>query len=120
VRADQPIEDLAQSQRQLVAILFEHRLHLFKQRERFCTRAPISDKSAGPSAHTCARERMRLGRRLETKRAERGRGSLSPTPAISGNASEMDGTPVVKGQTPDSVNELQTARAKLRGGAFAE
>jgi hypothetical protein len=63
---------------------------------------------------------MRLGRRLETKRAERGRGSLSPTPAISGNASEMDGTPVVKGQTQDSVKGLQTAGAKLRGGAFAE
>jgi hypothetical protein len=63
---------------------------------------------------------MGLGRRLKTNRAERGRGSSSPTPAISGNATEMDDTPVVKGQTLDSVKGLQTAGAKLRGGPFAE
>jgi len=63
---------------------------------------------------------MRLGRRLEAEHAERGRGGLSPTPAISGNASEMDGTPVVKRQALGWVNLLQAAGAKLRGDAFGE
>jgi hypothetical protein len=62
---------------------------------------------------------MRLDRRLETKRAERRRGSLSPTPAISGNASEVDGTrrlqPLATPEMPLDTPPPRDSRL-IRGG----
>jgi hypothetical protein len=51
VGADQTIEDLAQGQRQLVAVFVEHALHLIEELPRLCARPPVVDKPARSNAY---------------------------------------------------------------------